>query len=92
MGAVACAALSGDIAMVRRLVSMKASLEATKIPALWEAALPPNASPLIMTLTRGKRGEGSRKGTNINIWVGYPYLIALFMKGLMGYPNLRVLV
>eukprot|EP00439_Symbiodinium_sp_Y106_P048028 s1514_g6.t1 len=52
MGAVACAALSGDIAMVRRLVSMKASLEATKIPALWEAALPPNASPLIMTLTR----------------------------------------
>lgn len=59
MGAVACAALSGDIAMLRRLVKMKASLEATKIAALWEAALPLNASPLIMTLTRGNRGEAA---------------------------------
>ena len=25
---------------------------------------------------------------NVNLWVGYPYRIALFRKGIMGYHNL----
>ena len=54
MGAVACAALSGDTAMLGRLVDMRASLE-TKLPELWEVALPIKATPLIMTLTGGER-------------------------------------
>eukprot|EP00439_Symbiodinium_sp_Y106_P044700 s3545_g5.t1 len=58
MGAVACAALSGDTAMVRNLVEMRASIE-TALPELWQVALPIKATPLIMTLTRVDRGQAA---------------------------------
>ena len=55
-----------------------------------------NAKPAPATLTRRNsltaKSQEPKKHPNINFRVGYPYLIGLIKEGILGYPNLMVLV
>ncbi|CAE7817443.1 unnamed protein product [Symbiodinium sp. CCMP2456] len=60
IGAVACAAMSGDVGLLRQLVEMKAPLD-TKLQGLWEVALPVGSTPVIIAATCGKWGHAALK-------------------------------